>query len=398
MEADVEIDPPEVLADETPSAPPALVEPLPSGDGTGAGGSEIAQPPSMAPVEEAEEPASRAGSIRSSHRPPNSHRGSAIAIAGPDGLPPGIAVTPHRGARSRPSSRAPSIAEVSAPLTHEVDALEPDDDLREEAEEGNDRVRATNEEDSDEAEEGATGGLEDGQDGGSSEARRASPSSNSRPLAMAMPSSSSHLSPTSQADLYASLANATTPPNNTFLSTLADSSALHLTGFGGNAAMAQRSSFEVPVSGAGTALGTPMSLDAALEVVEGPGNGGVGSSGPAGVPRSSAEASRSGSGSGSEATDRELLDGEGEADDGEMERSAAALGGQNLDTAACVGTPGRPGARGTDVLVDDKGKVEVNEPASSSSSPPTAHDDLDERVKQLSLSHDDGSQRGDLST
>ncbi|GAA5910860.1 uncharacterized protein JCM6883_000338 [Sporobolomyces salmoneus] len=329
LEADVEIDPPELPVVEEPLI--AAASPEPSTEPS----SEVVQPPSMAPVEEAEEPASRAGSIRSG-RPGNSRRSSAIAIAGPDGLPPGITVTPHRGGRSRPSSRAPSIAEQpSSPI--DVEDGRDEEDLPEE-EEG-DHDEEEEEEEDDQAADG--------------ESQRASPSSSSQPLPM--PFSSSHLSATTPSDLYASLANATTPPNNTFLSTLADSSSLHLTGMLGGGGGA------VP----GSSLRTPMSLDAALEAVER----------PTGV---SAEATRSGSGSGGEETDRDLVDDA----DGETEQGGPGSSREN------VVMPG-----GTEVIVVDKGKGKGKE-----SLPLESNDDRVEDGVKKPLSVDQPEENGGLST
>ncbi|GAA5966642.1 hypothetical protein JCM3765_007259 [Sporobolomyces pararoseus] len=350
LEADVEIDPPEL--------PPAVPEPSPSQDTPTETHSsndgpqvEVAQPPSMAPVEEAEEPASRAGSIRSG-RPGNSRRSSAIAVAGPDGLPPGITVTPHRSGRSRPSSRAPSIAEVPAP-SNEIENREDGEDLPEEVEE--EEPAAPEEDEEEEEEEESFSPARENQ--------RPSPSSSSHPLPM--PFSSTHLSATSPSDLYASLSNATTPPNNTFLSTLADSSALHLTGMGmiGNSSGGPHR-FEVPISGEGSALGTPMSLDAALEAVER----------PVTASRTSAEATRSGSGSGGEETDRDLVEGEADEADGETEQGGPGSSREN------VVMPG-----GTEVVVVEqksKGKgKELSEPTTTT----TGGTKLDDGVKKLSI-------------
>ncbi|GAA5819943.1 hypothetical protein JCM10212_001555 [Sporobolomyces blumeae] len=286
LEADVEIDPPELPVASEPTSSEIEVAERPS---------DSPAPGSMAPVEEADEPASRSGSransIRSG-RPGNSRRSSAIAIAGPDGLPPGITVTPHRG-RSRPSSRAPSIIEARAPATEEEE---------QDGDEGDGQA------------ESSSVGSERGVDDVTESARRAIGSS---PLAM--PVSNSHLAATTQAELYASLANAATPPNNTFLSTLADSSALHLAGV--------PTGFRVPTPG-GSANDTPLSLDAAMEQVERPNPttapvaAGSAETGPE---RTSAEASRSGSGSGGEETER---DGEGSVGD-EVDREERHVAGSS---------------------------------------------------------------------
>ncbi|GAA5840796.1 hypothetical protein JCM5353_001781 [Sporobolomyces roseus] len=339
LEADVEIDPPELPVgtesnSELDSADTPASEPQ----------SELAQPPSMAPVEEAEEPASRAGSIRSG-RPGNSRRSSAIAIAGPDGLPPGVMVTPHRG-RSRPSSRAPSIAETPAsPIETE-------------------HVEGVNEEEEPEQDEEEE---EEEEFSPAHESLRASPSTSMNPLPM--PLSASHLSASSPSDLYASLANAATPPNNMFLSTLADSSALHLTGM--NHAN-HHFHHSVPVSGGGSALGTPMSLDAAMEHVERPNV----------ESRTSAEASRSGSGSGGEETDRdvegEVVEGEADDADGETERSGPGSSRENVNAPAVgEGSGGEMGAA-------EQGKGKEKEIIVTPASPATR--ELSNGVKRLSVS------------
>ncbi|GAA5928112.1 uncharacterized protein JCM15063_003790 [Sporobolomyces koalae] len=277
LEADVEIDPPELPVEPSNQPEPEAEAPT---------ASELAQPPTMAPVEETEEPASRAASIRSG-RPGNSRRGSAIAVAGPDGLPPGITVTPHRG-RSRPSSRAPSIVEALMPSETDDMVINGTEDVPEEDEE---------------AEEDADSDPREG---------------SSLPPSLPMPFSSNHLSAASPTDLYASLANATTPPNNTFLSTLANSSALHLTG-----------PFTMPRSGDSSALGTPMSLDAAVEAVEVPDNLDTAGSNPLEQPdRTSVEASRSASGSGGEETDREVVEGEGSDADGSTGQASSSVAEQ----------------------------------------------------------------------
>ncbi|GAA6018530.1 hypothetical protein JCM11491_006436 [Sporobolomyces phaffii] len=346
LEADVEIDPPEP---EIPAAPePAQAEtPV---EAPTEGQSDLAQPPTMAVVEEAEEPASRAASIRSG-RPGNSRRGSAIAIAGPDGLPPGITVTPHRG-RSRPSSRAPSIAEVPVSPANEVDTNLEAEFLPEEEEEEDDVAAGDQEDDNDEEEEEFSPARED---------QRTSPSSVSHPLPM--PFSANHLSPTSPSDLYASLANATTPPNNTFLSTLADASALRLSGL----STAHAHAFNVPTSVDGTALGTPMSLDAAMDAVEQQPVVGIGA-------RTSAEANRSASGSGGEETDRDVVDGDGDDADGDTERGGPGSSRENV-----VVMPASP--RGVLGTSKGKGKEEG----------PTTPGDLSDRVQHLEL---DGDQAG----
>ena len=253
-------------------------------------------------------------------------------------------VTPHRG-RSRPSSRAPSIAETPAsPIeTEHVEGV------NEEEEE------VQNDDDEEEEEEFSP----------AHESLRASPSTSMNPLPM--PLSASHLSASSPSDLYASLANAATPPNNMFLSTLADSSALHLSGM--NHAN-HHIHHTVPVSGGGSALGTPMSLDAAMEHVERPNV----------ESRTSAEASRSGSVSGGEETDRDL-EGEvveGEADDGETERSGPGSSRENVNVPA-VGESSEGGTG-----IEDRGKGKEKEIVVTPASPTTTRE-LSDGVKKLSV-------------
>ncbi|GAA5870740.1 hypothetical protein JCM1840_006789 [Sporobolomyces johnsonii] len=267
LEADVEIDPPEASA-----------EPETTDDGESAEQADqegTVQPPPMAVVEETEEPSSRAPSIRSA-RPSHSRR-SSLAVAGPDGLPAGILVTPHKRP-SRPSSRAPSICEDTASLSLAAPS--------------------------------------------SADQASADPSASSTALSMpiAGPSSADNrVAPSSPADHYASLASAATPPNNTFLATLADSGALHLNGAHPHA---HPHGFMVTASAAAHA---PMSLDAAMAEASASGEG-VGGSG-------------SGSGSGEE-TDGEGAgaDVDADGDDGETEEGGTGSSRENMARSGSGGT------------------------------------------------------------
>ncbi|GAA5968728.1 hypothetical protein JCM21900_000454 [Sporobolomyces salmonicolor] len=294
LEADVEIDPPEASAElETADGGESAEQ---------ADQEEAVQPPSMAVVEEMEEPSSRAPSIRSG-RPSHSRR-SSLAVAGPDGLPAGILVTPHKRP-SRPSSRAPSICEDTASLSLAAPS--------------------------------------------SGDHASADPSASSASLSLpiAGPSSAANrVTPSSPSDHYASLANAATPPNNTFLATLAESGALHVSGAPPHA---HPHGFMVTASAAAHA---PMSLDAAMAEASASGEG-VGGSG-------------SGSGSGEE-TDGEGVgaDADADGDDGETEEGGTGSSRENIARAGAGGTAlgeeaGKDKGKAKEIVVEEVSPGEGN--------------------------------------
>ncbi|GJN89059.1 hypothetical protein Rhopal_002033-T1 [Rhodotorula paludigena] len=278
LEADVEIDLPEPEEVAVPPAPAAAAddaavegadgaglitdEPLPlEGSVLGLAG----RSPPMAAVEEADEPSSRAPSVRNLGGGGNVSRRSSLQ-----------ALTQALGeggarARSRPASRAPSL--------HGRD--------EEQGDEGEDSVAG--EQDSDRLRVDVA------------DASGTSGSAASSPLAIGGPTSSSadHLAPPSD-DFYASLASAATPPNNTFLSTLADSAASRL-----GLASAAASFF-----GTSTSTGRSSPRGGASEA--GPSRRSVGS---AGGSSSGAE----GDGSGTHASDGDL-----EGDDGATQEAQSA--------------------------------------------------------------------------
>ncbi|BGP24331.1 membrane protein [Rhodotorula toruloides] len=209
LEADVEIDLPEPTS---APAPPASTTVANASADTETGSSLTDEPmslegsalglagrsPPMAVVAEAEEPISRAGSIRSGV----GARLSASRRSSAHGLAQSFAAGEAR-ARSRPASIAPA---AEAPAEEE----ESERDVFADAEGGA-------EEESSEPGESHEGSVE-----ADSAPQQDTPSrSTIKPAAIP----ASRLSPPAADDLYASLASAATPPNNTFLSTLADSTA-----------------------------------------------------------------------------------------------------------------------------------------------------------------------------
>ncbi|GAA5848445.1 hypothetical protein JCM9279_006567 [Rhodotorula babjevae] len=217
LEADVEIDLPEpepapapTHVEPSPSVSDAmlvdepeeqLVDPsLPSGGALGLG--LAGRSPPMAAVEEADEPASRAASIRSGATGRGAH-GAGSRRSSMQGLSQALAEGAAR-ARSRPASIAPGAAE------------EDEDEEMREPEQG-DEARAHG--------DGERRGPDDDDDEPASAFA-------SRRIGSASTSSPMHLAPPISEDLYASLASAATPPNNTFLSTLADSGAVFLPSVG----------------------------------------------------------------------------------------------------------------------------------------------------------------------
>ncbi|BGP39709.1 hypothetical protein JCM10450v2_003678 [Rhodotorula kratochvilovae] len=257
LEADVEIDLPEP---EPVPAPPAVeeedeeAEHLLALEGSALG--LAGRSPPMAAVEEADEPASRAASIRS--RPAAASRRSSLQA-----LSHALEGAGAGARRSRPASIAPAAAEDDA------------DDDGDAEEEERDAAAASR------------GGL-------------------------AMPiASASHLAPPAE-DLYASLANAATPPNNTFLSTLADSGALFLP------QQAQQHG----------------SIDAAV----------LGASGGRAGPGPSAKRGSGASGSGSGASGSTDGEGEGEGEDAETQEAHSAEEGA-AEHAEARGGKGKGKAR-----------------------------------------------------
>ncbi|BGP07734.1 hypothetical protein JCM10049v2_003574 [Rhodotorula toruloides] len=211
LEADVEIDLPEPTPAPAP-APPAPTTAADTSAETETGGPLTDEPmslegsalglagrsPPMAAVAEAEEPVSRPGSIRSGigARPSASRRSSAQALAQ-------TFAAGEARARSRPASIAPAAESHNEEEEGERDVFA-------DAEGGA-------EEPSSEPEESQEGSVEE-----DSAPQQDTPSQSTvKPAAIP----ASRLSPPAADDLYASLASAATPPNNTFLSTLADSSA-----------------------------------------------------------------------------------------------------------------------------------------------------------------------------
>ncbi|GAA5903757.1 hypothetical protein JCM8208_006569 [Rhodotorula glutinis] len=286
LEADVEIDLPEpepapAHVEPSPSVSDAMLvdepdenDPLSSSSSSSTGGALglglAGRSPPMAAVEEADEPASRAASIRSGATGRAAH-GAGSRRSSMQGLSQALAEGAAR-ARSRPASIAPGAAGDNEE-DEEMLEWEQEHQVGDEArahDDGDCRERADDDDDDDE------------------------PASSfaSRRIA----SSPTHLAPPIPEDLYASLASAATPPNNTFLSTLADSGAVFLPTVG-------------PLQQG--------SIDAAVMAVRpGPGAG-------AGAGSSSARGSGSGASGGS--TDGEIeLEGEGEGEDAQQPGSATS--------------------------------------------------------------------------
>lgn len=260
LEADVEVDLPEPVVEpeaEPPAAEEAtsdeaMAEADPADGAEGLGGLARRSPP-MDAVLEADEPASRAPSIRAS------------------GL-----------ARSRPPSIAPGGADLQEDDVDMEDALGP-------VNEGN-----ANSSEEDEPVGSASSSREAVNVGCEPAARDFA--SSVPAMAIASPSNlPTYLSPSMSEDAYASLASAATPPNSTFLSTLAESA----TGAARNAAAAVFGAGAVSQSGAAAIVPTsalarpPASLDAAILAEAGP---------------STVSLARSGSGSGTHGSDLESAD------------------------------------------------------------------------------------------
>lgn len=308
LEADVEVDLPEPAP--APAPAPALVaESTPDSDAMGGdepdGLSSLARRSSpMDAVLEADEPASRAPSIRAS------------------GL-----------GRSRPPSIAPSgVVNLQEDDIDMEDAAAPAADAGDEEMDGG--GGGDDEDDDDAVPDGNVSSSRDGIDDGDHEdedvdSNETAPrdfASSVSAMAIASPKSlPAHLAaPSHQDDIYASLASAATPPNSTFLSTLAESasngvgrpSVSAVFGFSGGSGNNMPSSS----SGAGAAAVVPTSalarppasLDAAVLSEAGP---------------STVSLARSGSGSGTHGSDGEN---EGEVDEAEME-IIVADGGETLD-------------------------------------------------------------------
>ncbi|GAA5982040.1 hypothetical protein JCM10908_004714 [Rhodotorula pacifica] len=277
LEADVEID----LPEPTPAPAPAAAvvtdtvtaDPESMGDELDVLSGLARRSPPMDAVLEAEEPASRAPSIRAS------------------GL-----------GRSRPPSIAPSGA-----------GLQEDDIDMEDAPAGDEDLNGVDEEEEEDAED-AAGGESAGSS--SREAVNESDEPASRDFASSVPAMAiaspknlpAHLAPPAPCDIYASLASAATPPNSTFLSTLAESaggaarsaaSAVFGYGAGGGAVGLGSPSGSTNTAGAAAIVPTsalarpPTSLDAAVLSEAGP---------------STVSLARSGSGSGTHGSDGEDVD------------------------------------------------------------------------------------------
>lgn len=208
LEADVEIDLPEPTP--APAPPPAASVDTPADTETGGPltdeplsleGSALGlagRSPPMAAVAEADEPVSRPCSIRSGvgARSSASRRSSAQALA------QSFAAGEAARARSRPASIAPAAESRTA----------------EDEDEGEREVFADAEGGAAESEESNAGSVEED---AAAQQQGTPVQSTVKPAAIP----ASRLSPPVSDDLYASLASAATPPNNTFLSTLAESSA-----------------------------------------------------------------------------------------------------------------------------------------------------------------------------
>lgn len=208
LEADVEIDLPELEPE-----PSVVDEPLSE---SALGLSLVSREPDMDAVEEVDEPASRAPSIRNATRPGESRRSSVAALT------TALNDAARRGS-SRPGSIAPSIREregAEGPSSPGIEEVDGDDEMEEVV----DGVAAPVPHIS------PSSPLPDA----SAASSPSFPSSSSAAIPLSIGTSSSHLAPPSD-EFYASLASAATPPNNTFLSTLADSNA---PSFSGNAAAA----------------------------------------------------------------------------------------------------------------------------------------------------------------
>jgi hypothetical protein len=299
LEADVEIDLPEIEPE-----PSVVDEPLSE---SALGLSLVSREPDMDAVEEVDEPASRAPSIRNVARPGGSRRSSVAALT------TALNETARRG-NSRPASIAPSVREDGAgpegPSSPGIDEAE------DEEQEVIDVPLVTQ--------------VSFSSTDPSSSSSDPSSSSASAAIPLSIGSSSSHLSPPTD-DLYASLANAATPPNNTFLSTLAESGAA----FSGSAASAAAAFFARNAPARPVATGPPAS-----------GGGGMGSldavmAGEAGPSKVSLGTTNSGRSDDGEASAEG--EGEGEGDDAATQE-AGSQQGEDQTTPGSSSSPVTTGA------------------------------------------------------
>lgn len=265
-------------------------------DGLDALGGLARRSPPMDAVLETEEPASRAPSIRAS------------------GL-----------ARSRPPSIAPAAGSELNEEDLEMDDVpslpRPDDSGAADRDE----------------EESVPSGANDARPEGSEPASRDF-GSNVPAMAIASPQSiPSHLSPPAMNDdIYASLASAATPPNSTFLSTLAESAtgaarSAAAAVFGGTTSPGASSSGAAAIVPTSALARPPTSLDAAVLADAGP---------------STVSLSRSGSGSGTHTSDVEL---EGDAEpEAELEGASGGGGASSSSSGpeADASATSEKGARG----------------------------------------------------
>ncbi|GAA6027535.1 hypothetical protein JCM8097_007910 [Rhodosporidiobolus ruineniae] len=356
LEADVEIDLPE------PEPTPLIADtPLPSDSPSALGLSGVSREPDMDPLEEVDEPASRAPSIRAGPRPTGSRRSSVAALTQ-------ALSEANRRASSRPGSIAPQAEE--------------------EEDEG---VVALAEGDEAGVSSSTAGGIAPPVPHISSSSPSSPPSpSSSSAGALAMPmalsaSPSSHLAPPSD-DLYASLANAATPPNNTFLSTLAESGASSLPFFRPSVPATRAAVADGP-----TASGTPgmgSLLDAAMQL-NAPSTSEAGAAvavsagkGPSTTSLGTTTGTTNSGGSANDADE----DGEGEGDaEGDVEgagddaataeegssEGAAEAGGSAAPASPAVTSAGEA-AEAEQAEGAGKGKGKEREVAEAPSSPPPA--------------------------
>lgn len=326
LEADVEIDLPEPAPAPAPSPPTGAGESEPAPDSNAMaddgpdGLTNLARrSPPMDAVLEAEEPASRAPSILAS----------------------GIG-------RSRPPSIAPSGAGLQP---------EDDDDIEMDVDEGRtregDEAMRDGDLDDDEANDGSASSTHEAAGGEADEPASHDFATSVSAMAIASPKNlRAHLSPSAQDDLYASLASAATPPNSTFLSTLADSatasgstrasafslgagrgsgastSSIFAAGGGGGAGSGGGAAAVIPTSALAR---PPASLDAAVLSEAGP---------------STVSLARSGSGSGTHGSD------DGEVDPAAVEESTT---GESRDETTSAPPESEVKGKGKD-KTKDKGK------------------------------------------
>ncbi|GAA5849508.1 hypothetical protein JCM8547_000479 [Rhodosporidiobolus lusitaniae] len=244
LEADVEIDLPE------PEPAPSVTE-EPQQYDSALGLSGVSREPEMDAVEEVDEPASRAPSIRAP-RPSASRRSSIAALTQALGE-----TSVSRRGNSRPASIAPSTREEGqADEAHPLPGTE-------EADEASEPGHSAELNDNDLTSSPSTSAPPPIPHFASTSPDPSAASSSAIPLAIN--GCSSHLAPPSD-EFYASLASAATPPNNTFLSTLAETGASTLPAFFARTAPPRPIAAGPPASGA-TGMG---SLDAALLGEAGP--------------------------------------------------------------------------------------------------------------------------------